>query len=70
MRQNWFKRERSINVTFRDSLVAKKDMRPRSDSEVATSFIEKTFSFSIPGAATKHQKGDTEHTEGRVQGQV
>ena len=69
MRQNWFKRE-TINVTFRDSLVAKKDMRPRSDSEVATILVKKTLTFPIPGSAAKHQKGDSEHTAGRVQGQV
>ena len=66
MRQNWFKRERSINVTFRDSLVAKKDMRPRSDSEVATSFSRKDFDFLIPGAAAKHQEGDPEHAKRRI----
>ena len=59
-----------INVTFRDSLVAKKDTRPRSDSEVAAILVEKTLTFSIPGAAAKHQEGDTDHPEGRVQGQV
>ena len=62
--------KRRINATFRDSLVAKKDMRPRSDSEVAAILVEKTLTFSIPGAAAKHQEGDAEHTSGRVQGQV
>ena len=66
--------ERMINLIFRDSLVAKKDMRPRSDSEVATIFvkilIKKTLTSSIPGAAAKHQEGDADHPEGRVQGQV
>ena len=62
--------KRMINSIFRDSLVAKKDMRPRSDSEVASILVERTLTFSIPGSAAKHQKGDSEHTEGRVQGQV
>ena len=58
-------------MTFRDSLVAKKDMRPRSDSEVVIILFEKTFPFPIlKGAAAAHQKGDAEHTEGRIQGQV
>ena len=60
--------KRRINATFRDSLVAKKDMRPRSDSEVAAILFKKTC--LIPGAAAKHQEGDAEHTSGRVQGQV
>ena len=61
-------KDKVSNVTFRDSLVAKKDMRPRSDSEVATSLLEKTLTFS--GAAAKHQKGDAEHSAARIQSQV
>ena len=49
---------------FRDSLVAKKDMRPRSDSEVATI---SDFDFSASsGAAAKHQEGDPEHAKRRI----
>ena len=59
---------KSINVTFRDSLVAKKDMRPRSDSEVVTI---SDFDFSASsGAAAKHQEGDPEHAKRRIQGQI